>query len=111
MCEFPSGDTAVQTSLFDIEKGDRFKAEAKDWIRHNHGTWLWMCQKAAQAAAERRRFSIARLVEEARYTKPVQGINEYKIDNDLRAPLARMLIEAVPQCEEFIQTRTSVCDL
>ena len=106
-CEYPSG----QMALFETEKGDALKEKARDWIRHNHGTWLWMCQKAAQAAAERKRISISRLVEEARYTKPVVGVDEYKINNDIRAPLARMLIEAVPQCKDYIETRSSKVDL
>jgi len=100
-----------QMALFDVERGDGMREKAKDWIRANHGTWLWMCQKAAAAAAEKRRFSIARLVEEARYTKPVQGVDEYKINNDIRAPLARMLKEAVPQCADYIEVRSSKVDL
>lgn len=107
MSEFPTG----QMALFETERGDALKDKARDWVRRNHGTWLWMCRRAAQAAAEKRRFSIARLVEEARYTKPVKGVNEYKIDNDIRAPLARMLKEAVPQCAEYIETRSSKVDL
>jgi len=111
MSDLFSGQTAEQMSMFDVERGDAMTEKAKDWIRHNHSTWLWMCKKAAQAASEKRRFSIARLVEEARYTKPVQGVDEYKINNDLRAPLARMLRDAVPQCREYIEIRSSKVDL
>ena len=105
------GGSGEQLAMFDCVKAERFIGQARDWVRANHGTWLWMCQKAAQAAAEKRRFSIARLVEEARYTKPVQGVDEYKINNDIRRPLADMLVEAVPQCEPYIERRASVCDL
>ena len=106
-----AGEDAGQLAMFECAKGERFQEAAREWIRKNHGTWLWMCQAAARHAAEERRFSIARLVEEARYTKPVQGVDEYKINNDLRAPLARMLVEAVPQCAPYIQTRSSAVDL
>ena len=106
-----SGEDSGQLAMFECAKGERFQEAARDWIRKNHGTWLWMCQKAAAAAAENRRFSIARLVEEARYTKPVQGVDEYKINNDIRAPLARMLVDAVPQCAKYIETRSSKVDL
>ena len=105
------GTYSEQMALFDIAGGERITEKAKDWVRRNHGVWLWMCRKAAQAAAEQRHFSIARLVEEARYTKPVEGVDEYRINNDIRAPLARMLIEAVPQCEQYIETRSSKVDL
>lgn len=97
--------------MFELSKGDKFKAQAKDWVRKNHGTWLWMCSQAARAAAEQRHFSVAALVEEARYTKPVVGVDQYKINHDIRRPLADMLIEAVPQCEPYIERRSSVCDL
>ena len=106
-----NGESGEQLAMFECAKGERFQEAAKDWIRHNHGTWLWMCQKAARYAAEKKRFSIARLVEEARYTKPVQGVDDYKVNNDLRAPLARMLVEAVPQCSPYIERRASVVDL
>ncbi len=38
-----------QMALFDVERGDAMTDKAKDWVRKNHGTWLWMCRKAAQA--------------------------------------------------------------
>ena len=100
-----------QLALLDLGKGEALREKASQWVRANHGVWLWMCGKAMEAATERRRFSISRLVEEARYTKPVKGVDEYRINNDIRAPLARMLIEAVPQCREFIETRDSAVDL
>lgn len=111
MGEFPTGDSLEQMALFDTEKGDALKSKATDWIRANHGVWLWMCQQARRCAAEERRFSIARLVEEARYTKPVRGVDEYRINNDIRAPLARLLKEAVPDCAPYIEIRSSVVDL
>ena len=100
-----------QMAMFEIAEGERFMYEAKQWIRQNHETWFWMCSQAEHYAAIEKRFSIARLVEEARYTKPVKGIDKYKINNDLRAPLARLLKEAVPQCAPYIQTRSSKVDL
>ena len=100
-----------QMAMFEIAEGERFMYEAKEWIKANHSVWLWMCSQAMRYAVDERRFSIARLVEEARYTRPVVGIDEYKIDNTLRAPLARMLIEAVPQCKPYIQIRSSKVDL
>ena len=111
MTDFPTGETFEQLAMFDTEKGDALKAKARDWMRLNHAVWLWMCQQARKCAAEERRFSIARLVEEARYTKPVQGVDEYRINNDIRAPLARLLKEAVPECAPYIETRGSVVDL
>ena len=100
-----------QMAMFEIAEGERFMFEAKEWIKMNHETWHWMCGQAMKYAAMEKRFSIARLVEEARYTKPVKGVDKYKINNDLRAPLARLLKEAVPQCAPYIQTRSSKVDL
>ena len=100
-----------QMAMFEIAEGERFMHEAKEWIKMNHEVWHWMCGQAMKYASMEKRFSIARLVEEARYTKPVKGIDKYKINNDLRAPLARLLKEAVPQCAPYIQTRSSKVDL
>ena len=109
--DFPSGETAEQMALFDCAKADRFRAMADEWVRANHGTWLWMVSQASSYAASKRRFSIARLVEEARYTKPVKGVDEYKINHDIRPELARRLIKAVPACKPYNSTRASVVDL
>ena len=105
------GTDAEQMSLFDTARGDAMTEKAREWVKANHAVWLWMCGKAMEAATNMRRFSIARLVEEARYTKPVKGVDEYRINNDIRAPLARMLKEAVPQCADYIETRNSKVDL
>lgn len=109
--DFPSGETAEQMALFDTAKGDRFKRMADEWIRSNHAVWVWMVGQATWYAHNKKRFSIARLVEEARYTKPVKGVDEYKINHDIRPELARRLKKAVPACAPYIQTRASVVDL
>ena len=103
-------DLDGQMDLLGMTKGDKMRSQAEEWVLHNHATWLWMCGKAMEAATNKRHFSIARLVEEARYTKPVQGVDEYKINNTIRRPLADMLVEAVPQCEPYIERRRSACD-
>lgn len=109
--DFPSGETAEQMALFDTAKGDRYKQDAKDWIRRNHGVWLFFCNYASKCATEKKHFSIDQLAIIARYELPTEGDGDFKMNNNLRAPLARMLREAVPQCREYLQIRDSVCDL
>ena len=99
-----------QMAFIDFAKADEMNRKTDEWIRDNHAVWLWMIGKANWYVTNRMRFSISRLVEEARYTKPVNGINEYKIDNTLRAPLARRLIKAVPNCKPYIITKFSLCE-
>lgn len=99
-----------QMALLDFSKADEMNRRTDEWIRDNHAVWLWMIGKANWYASNKKRFSIARLVEEARYTKPVKGINEYKIDNTLRAPLARRLVKAAPSCKPYIKMKFSLVD-
>lgn len=100
-----------QGRLFGLDRADEMQAKADEWVSKNWAVWGWMKLKAAEAARDGRRFSIARLVEEARYTKPVKGVDEYRINNDIRAPLARRLMREVPNCSEYIEIRESMVDL
>ncbi len=92
-------------------KGERFVRMADEWIAANGPTWEWMKRKARENALEKRGFSVASLVEEARYTKPVQGVDAYKINHDIRPVLGRKLKKEVPECASVIRTRDSVVDL
>lgn len=100
-----------QGRFFNLDRADEIASKADEWVSKNWAVWGWMKLKAAEAARDGRHFSIARLVEEARYTKPVQGIDEYRINNDIRAPLARRLKKEVPICAEYIEIRESMVDL
>ena len=111
MHDLPSGETAEQLGLFELDKADRFKRMTDEWIASNQKVWFWMIGQATWYAEHKKRFSIARLVEEARYTKPVKGVDEYKINHDIRPELARRLKKIVPACEPYISTRSSVVDL
>ena len=109
--DFPSGETVEQMAMFDIERAEEMWRDAKEWVRKNHAAWLWMCGEAMRLSTEKKHFSIDQFANVARYGMPINGVNEFKFDNDIRAPLARMLKEAVPQCEDYLETRWSVCDL
>ena len=100
-----------QLQLIDTAKGDMFREMADEWVRRNYDVWRWMLGRAMWYATNRKRFSIARLVEEARYEKPVEGVDEYKINHDIRPVLARRLIEEVPACKPYISIRRSAVDL
>ena len=100
----------MQRRFSAFEKADLFKAKGDAWIMKNRNVWEWMKDKAREASRARRRFSVAALVEEARYTKPVQGVDEYRINNDIRSYLARRLKREVPECADYIEIRESVVD-
>lgn len=101
----------TQGRMFGLDRADEMNQKADEWVSKNWKVWAWMKLQAALFAQKGKRFSIARLVEEARYTKPVEGIDEYRINNDLRAPLARRLRKEVPTCRDYIEIRESVVDL
>ena len=100
-----------QLAMFDIAGGEKMEAKADAWIAANGAVWAWMRCKARSYVEEGRHFSISRIVEEARYTKPVEGVDEYRINNDIRAALARRLIKMVPDCSKYIEIRPSKVDL
>ena len=100
----------TQMRMFNLDRADELQRKADEWVAKNYSVWRWMCAKAMEAATARRHFSIARLVEEARYTKPVKGVDEYRINNDIRAPLARRLKREVPACADYIEIRESMVD-
>ena len=82
----------------------------REWVGKNPKVWKWMKQTARECTAMKRHFSVARMVEEARYTKPVEGVDEYRINNDIRAALTRWLIVEIPDCEPYIEKRRSKLD-
>lgn len=87
------------------------KAEARKWVDDNPLAWGEMKEIASLRASLGRRFSIGQLTEYVRFSFTTFGKSDgFKMNNSLRAELARMLIEEVPQCRPFIETRKSKVD-
>lgn len=99
-----------QMQLPGMGEGDEMAAKAAEWVRRNPDAWRWMCYAAHEHAARGERFSIGDLAESVRWRRSARGVDDFKVNNTLRAPLARMLVRAVPQCREFIVMRKSKCD-
>ena len=83
---------------------------AEEWIKKNPVAWSKMVVIANDMYNHNRHFSISLLAEEARYYMRVNGIDQFKINNSIRAALARRLITDNPYLEGFIETRKSKID-
>lgn len=90
--------------------GAEMKRKAMEWTRRNLRAWSEMKRMAVELASKGRRFSIDQLAIEARYNMRTEGYDGFKVNNSLRAPLARMLIQECPCVEGFIETRSSKAD-
>ena len=109
--DFPSGETAEQMALFDTAKADEMKRKADEWVRRNQKAWLYIRNEAVRRTEQGKKFGIGELCEQVRWHMHAQGIDDFKVNNTYRAPLARRLIAEYPPCRPYIETRSSVCDL
>lgn len=91
--------------------GAEMRRKAMEWTRRNLRAWSEMKRMAVELASKGRRFSIDQLAIEARYNMRVDGHDDgFKVNNNLRAPLARMLIQECPGVEGYVETRPSKAD-
>lgn len=106
------GEDAGRAAAEDAAKGERFAAEADEWIEANPEAWAFMAEQARASAANRRRFGIGALCEVVRWQmRNVRGDGDFRLNNNHRARFARRLIEEVPECGPYITTRHSVIDM
>ena len=107
MQQAPTGQLAIEQ----FEEGQALVDEAERWIAANRNVWSRMVNQAANFAAQERRFSIALLVEEVRYSMRVEQVegSDFKINNDHRAVFARKLRE-YPRIAPYIEVRASKVD-
>ena len=94
-----------------FSKGERFRAEADEWINANPKAWEYMKMQAEASALAGRRFSIGSLCEHVRWHMFTRGVTGFKLNNNHRAAFARRLIQEVPECKPYISVRHSVMDL
>lgn len=83
---------------------------AEQWVESNPIAWGKMVKIGKKFARKNRHFSMKLLAEEARYYMRVRGIDAFKINNSLTAPLARKLIKDNPELSGFIEIRKSKVD-
>lgn len=91
--------------------GEEMMQRAMTWIFNNFYAWQRMKETACERATKGIHFSIADLAEEARYRMRVEGKDQgFKVNNSIRAALARQLIRECPVVEPFIEIRSSKVD-
>ena len=102
----------VQPDLFNLAQGEADIQEAHAWRVHNAPVYYAMLRRAQAQMADGQRVAIDELFNWARYSLEFQGDKgDYKLNNNLRAPLARLMIKDFPQLAEFMETREARSDL
>lgn len=99
-----------QMVIEEIEQGMALVDKAKAWIAANRNAWAWMNHQAATYAAQGRRFSIGRLAEDCRYEMRLRGVDEFRLNNDIRAVLARIMLKEHPEWGDYMSIRSSKAD-
>ena len=95
----------------EIGKGERFKHDADKWIEANPEAWEFMKKSAQDSADSNRMFGVKSLCEHVRWHMYAEGHDGFKLNNNYSAAFARRLIEEVPDCAQYLRTRSSVMDL
>lgn len=91
-------------------KGERFRDEADAWIKANPEAWDYMKRSAKASADMGRRFGVKSLCEHVRWHMAAEGVTAFKLNNNHSAAFARRLIREVPECEPYVNTRSSAID-
>lgn len=92
--------------------GEHMAQMARDWRAANPEAWELMTAKGEEFAARRRRFSMETLFQFARYDMATNGFSQgFKVNNNTRAALARMMRDENPEFAPFMDIRKSKVDL
>lgn len=84
---------------------------AKQWREDNPEAWRRIVKLATLYAADGRRFSMEKLLQVARYDMMTNGIwGGFKVNNNARAGLARMLLDEHPELSGYMSIRKSKVD-
>lgn len=84
------------------------QAKAEEWVKANPDAFAAVERVALEKARRRQKFGIGQITEIVRWEMPdlkVAGSDGFKMNNNHRAYIARMLIERHPELGEFIETR------
>ena len=102
----------TQPDLFGLAKGEADLQEAHSWRVHNAPVYYAMLRRAQQQMADGSRVAIDELFNWARYSLEFQGEpGDYKLNNNLRAPLARLMIADFPELADYMETRDARSDI
>lgn len=106
-----SGEEAEIAAQEDIEKADRFRKEADEWIDANPDAWEFIVSEACKSASMGLMFSVKQLAEYVRWHFRVnRGRSEFKLNNNWTAAFARRLGEEHPELKQYMNLRHSVLD-
>ena len=83
---------------------DRFREKAEAWCKANPDAWRHIKMRAHEYAMQGRRFGIGALAEEVRWDLHAKG-DDFKLNNNIRASLADMIVEQFPECGEYLERR------
>jgi hypothetical protein len=91
---------------FDAVRERNLRLEADEWIARNPAVFKLFEKFALQMAERGRRFGVGQLTERVRWECRFSYEGEdYKINNNHRAYIARRLVEIHPQLENLIEMR------
>lgn len=109
----PSNKSIVsQPDLFGLGKGEQDIQAAHDWRVKNPAIYYAMLRRAQKQAAAGQRVAIDELFNWARYSLEFQGDEtNYKLNNNLRAPLARLMVADFPTLKDYMELRASRSDI
>lgn len=94
-----------------IDRGAEMLLKAENWIKKNGDGWEQMKALAQSLVDKRQPFSMDFLANVARYYMIIAGDESgFKVNNDYRAPLARIMIKENPALEDYIEKRKSKVD-
>lgn len=106
-CCLPNGEAYTDQPY--NRKARAIEYRARLWIRNNPVVWSKWVEEVEEAARSGARWSCQLLVEKARAYDLVNSSGEpFKVNNNLRPALARILCEEVPAAREYVELRTSV---
>jgi hypothetical protein len=92
--------------------GEYMTQMAVEWRNANAKAWELMTDMGRQYVAQGRRFSMEKLLQFARYDMLTNGYSQgFKVNNNTRAALARMMLKENPEFEPYIDVRKSKVDL
>lgn len=92
--------------------GEYMLAKATAWRDANPEAWERMTGMARLYVEQGRRFSMEKLFQHARYDMPTNGTSEgFKVNNNTRAALARMMRDENPEFAPYMDIRKSKVDL
>ena len=92
--------------------GEFMLSQAVEWRKANEKAWELMTDMGRQYVAQGRRFSMEKLLQFARYDMLTNGYSQgFKVNNNTRAALARMMLAENPGFEKYMEVRKSKVDL